>query len=505
MAHTPEELPLDRVRLSGKFDGLERSAATLFRLIRSRGRVVSLVGDFDYHGQPGRPPELRRTEDGQLYPVHGIIDFEEDGVAFRVKVADGYGDNLSVEIEEPVTALATMETLLQACRTQRATVFRDDLTPQAAGAVYRHIIQAASFKKLVPGQPCRIRLGDEAGFLPEKLAMEVELEGRRFLVEFSSRANRYEVAVDVAAEDYAAAGSWLEALVTECRQADSGSDSASLPWEVDASGYTWSSVGGLDELVESLRQWTELPLRNPEGFTRLGIRPPRGILLFGPPGTGKSTLAKVVANESGVSLFAVSPGDINSMWYGGSERNIKKLFRVAREAPRGAVVFIDELDGFLRSRDDSSHEATRRSLAQIMTEMDSLERGSRVIVMGATNRPEDLDPALRRPGRFDHHFCVPLPDERGREAVLKVHLRGKPCGDLDLAALAGLAERQSGADLEQWCNRAAFQAWRRTAEELGQDPVDLSATELAEVRVEQADFLACRNREQADPESERRD
>jgi transitional endoplasmic reticulum ATPase len=228
----------------------------------------------------------------------------------------------------------------------------------------------------------------------------------------------------------------------------------------------WDDVGGVDDARERLREGIELPLRNPEAFRRLGIRPAKGFLLYGPPGTGKTLLAKATAREAEANFIATKSSDLLSKWYGESEQQIARLFARARQvAP--TVIFIDELDSLVPARGGGLGEpqVTERVVNTILAEMDGLEELQSVVVIGATNRPNLIDPALLRPGRFDELIYVPVPDEKGRRHILGIHTRDMPlASNVDLDSLAVRTDRFTGADLEDLVRRAGLFALRESME-----------------------------------------
>jgi transitional endoplasmic reticulum ATPase len=231
---------------------------------------------------------------------------------------------------------------------------------------------------------------------------------------------------------------------------------------VEAPQVRWDDIGGLDEARDRLREGVELPLKHPEAFRRLGIRPAKGFLLYGPPGTGKTLLAKATAREAEANFIATKSSDLLSKWYGESEQQIARLFARARQvAP--TVIFIDELDSLVPARGGGLGEpqVTERVVNTILAEMDGLEELQSVVVIGATNRPNLIDPALLRPGRFDELIYVPVPDEAGRRHILGIHTKGMPLAeDVDLDKLARRSERFTGADLEDLVRRAGLFALR---------------------------------------------
>jgi transitional endoplasmic reticulum ATPase len=232
---------------------------------------------------------------------------------------------------------------------------------------------------------------------------------------------------------------------------------------VETPSVSWDDIGGLDAARDRLREGVELPLKHPDAFRRVGIRPAKGFLLYGPPGTGKTLLAKATARESQANFIATKSSDLLSKWYGESEQQIARLFARARQvAP--TVIFFDELDSLVPARGGGMGEpqVTERVVNTILAEMDGLEELNNVVVIGATNRPNLIDPALLRPGRFDELVYVGTPDTAGRRRILAIHTEDMPLApDVDLESLAKRTERFTGADLEDLVRRAGLTALRR--------------------------------------------
>ncbi len=233
---------------------------------------------------------------------------------------------------------------------------------------------------------------------------------------------------------------------------------------IQVPNVTWDDIGGVEEARTRLREGVELPLKSPESFRRLGIRPAKGFLLFGPPGTGKTLLAKAVAREAQANFVATKSSDLLSKWYGESEQQVSRLFARARQvAP--TVIFIDEIDSLAPARGGGMGEpaVTERVVNTILAEMDGLEELQGVVVMAATNRPNLIDPALLRPGRFDELIYVPVPDTKGRQHILGIHTKTMPLGpDVDLDTIAERTDRYTGADLEDLTRRAGLLALRES-------------------------------------------
>lgn len=252
---------------------------------------------------------------------------------------------------------------------------------------------------------------------------------------------------------------------------------------------TYEDIGGLKEEIKKIREMVELPLRHPELFERLGIDPPKGVLLYGPPGTGKTMLAKAVANEASAHFIYLSGPEIMSKYYGQSEENIREVFKEAQEnAP--SVIFIDEIDSIAPKRDEVSGEVERRVVAQLLALMDGLESRGKVVVIGATNRPNALDPALRRPGRFDREIEIGIPDTDARREILEIHTRGVPLAeDVDLDKLAEMTHGYVGADLAALVKEAAMRALRRVVPEIDVEVEKIPKEILDKIEVTWEDFI----------------
>jgi transitional endoplasmic reticulum ATPase len=256
----------------------------------------------------------------------------------------------------------------------------------------------------------------------------------------------------------------------------------------------YDDVGGMAETIQQLREMVELPLRYPELFTRLGVDPPKGVLLHGPPGTGKTRLAQAVANESDASFFTINGPEIMGSGYGESEKRLREVFEEAgKSAP--AIVFIDEIDSIAPKRDRVPGEAEKRLVAQLLTLMDGLEARANLVVIAATNRPDAIDEALRRPGRFDREIVIGVPDQSGRREILGIHTRGMPLGDtVDLDELARTTHGFVGADLAALAREAAIEAVRRIMPRLDLDERTVPQEVLDDLYVGREDFLAALKR-----------
>ncbi len=250
---------------------------------------------------------------------------------------------------------------------------------------------------------------------------------------------------------------------------------------------SYEDIGGLEDEIMKIREMIELPLKHPELFERLGIDPPKGVLLYGPPGTGKTLIARAVANESGASFFTINGPEIMSKFYGQSEENLRRTFEEAdKNAP--SIIFIDEIDAIAPKREEVHGEVERRVVSQLLTLLDGLKGRGKIIVIGATNRPDSLDPALRRPGRLDREIEIGVPDRKGRKEILQIHTRGMPLAkDVNIDELADVTHGFVGADLAALAREAAMSALRRYLPKIDLDkPIPTEI--LKEMMVKMDDF-----------------
>jgi transitional endoplasmic reticulum ATPase len=256
---------------------------------------------------------------------------------------------------------------------------------------------------------------------------------------------------------------------------------------------TYEDIGGIHNEIKKVREMIELPLRHPEIFEKLGIEAPKGVLLYGPPGTGKTLLAKAVANESQAHFISISGPEIMSKFYGESEARLREIFKEAREkAP--SIIFVDEIDSIAPKREEVTGEVERRVVSQMLSLMDGLEARGKVIVIAATNRPNAIDPALRRPGRFDREIEIKVPDKKGRKDILAIHSRNMPLAadgqeyPVDIDKIASVSHGYVGADLEYLCKEAAMKCLRRLLPVLDLQEEKLPPETLDKLIVNHDDF-----------------
>jgi len=280
-----------------------------------------------------------------------------------------------------------------------------------------------------------------------------------------------------------------DAVIVTSRTDITISEQPSKPTERMVPRVTYEDIGGLKAEIQKVREMIELPLKHPELFERLGVEAPKGVLVHGPPGTGKTLLAKAVSNETNAHFTSISGPEIMSKFYGESEARLREIFEEAQQnAP--SIIFIDEIDSIAPKREEVTGEVEKRVVSQLLSLMDGLQSRGKVVVIGATNRLNALDPALRRPGRFDREIELGVPDRQGRLDILHIHTRGMPLDEkVDLAKLANTTHGFVGADLEALCKEAAIRALRRVLPEIDLEAESIPAEILNKITVGMDDFI----------------
>lgn len=264
---------------------------------------------------------------------------------------------------------------------------------------------------------------------------------------------------------------------------------AVMSGELASTGISYEDIGGLRNEIDLIREMVELPMKNPEVFQKLGVGAPKGVLLTGPPGTGKTLLAKAVATETDASFFSIAGPEIMSKYYGESEKHIREIFENA-EKNSPSIVFIDEIDSIAPKRGEGTDQTEKRIVAQLLTLMDGLKSRGHVVVMAATNRPEDIDEALRRPGRFDRELRINPPDEQGRKEILQIHTRGMPLDkDVDFDMIARKIIGYTGADIEMLSKEAALKAIKPYFSSLKKDQDKFPTEILDKIKVTKQNFI----------------
>jgi transitional endoplasmic reticulum ATPase len=334
---------------------------------------------------------------------------------------------------------------------------------------------------LAPTEPLRILGAEEylASFLEGQLVTKGDV------VPLNVMGQR----IDLVVISTAPGGPVIISQKTEVIVSEESAEAVAAAREGDMPSITYEDIGGLRDEVTKVREMIELPLRHPELFRRLGVEAPKGVILHGPPGTGKTLLAKAVANETNASFYTIGGPEIMSKYYGESEERLRNVFQEAQKnAP--SIIFIDELDSIAPKREEVSGEVERRIVAQLLSLMDGLKARGKVVVIGATNRINAIDPALRRPGRFDREIELGVPDRDGRLDILQIHTRGMPLEkDVNLERLADITHGFVGADLHALAKEAAIRALRRILPEIDLSAESIPADILNKIIVKMQDFI----------------
>jgi len=346
-------------------------------------------------------------------------------------------------------------------------------------------------KKITVALPQNLRIrGNVSPHLRDRLSGRPVTPGQTvpFSLGFGGISSSQRVPISVAGTE--PSGTVVVTDSTEIEVTEQAAEALSGPQAGESSSPTvaYEDIGGLDSELDTVREMIELPMRHPELFQQLGIEPPKGVLLHGPPGTGKTLMARAVANEIDAEFQTISGPEIMSKYYGESEEQLREVFEEAEEnAP--AIIFIDELDSIAPKRGETSGDVERRVVAQLLSMMDGLEERGEVVVIGATNRVDAIDPALRRGGRFDREIEIGVPDQKGRKEILQVHTRGMPLSeDVDLDEFAENTHGFVGADIESLTKEAAMGALRRIRPELDLEEEELDADLLESLQVTESDF-----------------
>jgi transitional endoplasmic reticulum ATPase len=295
--------------------------------------------------------------------------------------------------------------------------------------------------------------------------------------------------IDLVVISTAPSGPVIITSSTQVNVSEETAKAAAAAKEGGIPSITYEDIGGLKDEVTKVREMIELPLRHPELFKRLGVEAPKGVILHGPPGTGKTLLAKAVANETNANFYSIGGPEIMSKFYGESEERLRNIFQEAeKNAP--SIIFIDELDSIAPKREEVSGEVERRVVAQLLSLMDGLTSRGKVVVIGATNRINAIDPALRRPGRFDREIELGVPDRDGRLDILQIHTRGMPLAkDVDLQRLADISHGFVGADLQALAKEAAIRALRRVLPEINLSEESIPRETINKIIVTMQDFM----------------
>lgn len=400
-------------------------------------------------------------------------------------------DILDIKVGDIIQIDGNKKTVVKALRgapedANRGIIRIDGSTRRNAGT---SIDERVNVKKVVAKDATKITFSptDELRLKGGEEYLAQAMEGRSFMKGDVLTLNVMGNKIDLVVTSYAPSA---DAVMMTTGTQVKISEKPATDSEMDVPKVSYDDIGGLSNEVSKIREMIELPLRHPELFKRLGVEAPKGVLLHGPPGTGKTMLAKAVAGETSSNFIFIGGPEIMSKFYGESEGKLREIFKEAEEnAP--SIIFIDEIDSIAPKRDEVTGEAERRIVAQLLSVMDGLKSRGKVVVIGATNRPNSIDEALRRPGRFDREIEIGVPDRDGRLEILQIHTKGMPLADdVDLDRLANRTHGYVGADLSALCKEAAMAALRRVLPEMDMDAEEIPSEMLNRISVTNEDFMS---------------
>ncbi|MDO8740726.1 MAG: ATP-binding protein [Candidatus Woesearchaeota archaeon] len=499
----------NKIKIVERFLSADYSAQKVWEYLSKNGELKEIGETVNYDGKISGSPQMKRSEDNSLFPIIAafktILEKSEYIVNFKTSLYDG---GLEVSIECDFDNVNHVNNLLSLAKKEKQEIVSisrkyDDIEP--IRKLYDILSENKSMKifaSSINSTPKMI-IDEEFGLLPVDAKVQATLEGNNYVFNFHSYYNSHEIIVECPPDKTDFVKKLFDSIAI--RETEEGeTEVRSLDFYVSVKEYHWDMVGGLKNVRKELKQYIEWPLENPELFRQLDSSMPKGVLLIGPPGNGKTTIAKILANETKSSFYAVSAKDINSMWVGGTEKNWGRLFRQAREDVKGGkcvIMFIDEIDGLYTDREEMD-KYSRISFGQFCQEMEGISDLENVIVVGATNRHEDLDPALTR--RFPKKIYIGNPDSAGRKEVFDIYTKKKPIADdLDIGYLVQATEGFSGARLKDLCDSAAFNAINRYSTTKGIEVKDIKGELIKEIVVEKQDFdLALSAEEHNGEESE---
>lgn len=468
---------------------IEKAGASILDYLEKHGGSVTKT-EGKYHGEGGLT--VKKTEYG-IVPVEGKIYADVKNADLEISLETGEV-NISCSTRDAAVAEELASKIRQTAASEQEPsqiriVRRYNNVGPVIGRLFTLIkkkgklldIQSSGFN--TRGPPDFVYSVD--GLVLAEGKVRAEIDSVPYMFDVSHNYNIIAIYCDP--EKQESVKVIFDALEPE-KALSTGKVVSTLYGEFELDNFSWRDVGGLKNIKESLIQNIEWPLKNPDAFKKVKAEQPRGILLYGPPGTGKTLIARVLACESKASFISTNAKELTSMWYGQEEKRIGELFKKAREkAP--SIIFMDEIDCMTPARDPNVHEVTRRALLTFCQEMDGIEKLSKVVVLGATNRPQDIDPALLRPGRFDLLVEVPAPDTAAREEIFRVHTTEMPLVDIDLGELSKQTEGFTGADIKEICRSAGLSAINRYITQHGIDIKDVIGERINELCIGRGDFV----------------
>ncbi|MAE13032.1 hypothetical protein CMO92_00565 [Candidatus Woesearchaeota archaeon] len=481
---------LERIKISEQFSDRDYSALRIWEELNRLGTIETMCEASYFSDKEEKPALMRRSDEGVLYPIEGVVEAKIYGAHYSLVLKEKMDSGLEVTIEFDSRNLSLVEDILKKAQQKVVCISRSYMESESLGRLYEILQEEArSVKFLRQGNSSspKMSVDSEQRIVPVDAKMRVVLGEDSYLFKFSDQYGIHGVDVTCSVDKVDYVQDILSMAEDKAKEGEI--EVKSVDFSISVANYHWGLVGGLGDARRELQQYLEWPLENPELFDYLDTTLPKGILLIGPPGNGKTTIAKIIANESQSAFYSVSPKDIYSMWLGNSEKNWGWLFGKTRKDVRDgktAIVFIDEIDGFYTNRDEMDKHS-RKSFGQFCQEVDGISDLNGVVILGATNRDDQLDPALVR--RFPRQIYIGNPDQEGRGEILGLYTVKKPLADsVDVNSLVQRSDGFSGAMLKDLCDAATFNGVERYSETHDCSIKDIRGDRMKDVSIEMWDF-----------------
>lgn len=487
-----EEYVFKKIKIEEQLPDLESSAKKLWNLLNRKGKVKKVKGKI------GDVPTLVNSEEGTIYPISASFLVNIAGAEYKFDIDSNYDkERLNVSVELGYENREVVKEIFSEAKSEIVSISKHYEDKEALINLYNYIVENASSTKMLPPSSLKklpqMELNSDGKLVPKEAIIRATINEDEYTFEFEGGFITEKVSVSCPRNKIEFINTLLNKMQTgSVDENDDSKKVKSLDFIVSVSQYSWNDVGGLDEIKKELEQYIKWPLENPELLIAVNTTTPSGVLLIGPPGNGKTTIAKIIANESGAVFYSISPKDINSMWVGGTEKNWGRLFNQARKDVKDGkkvIIFIDEVDGFFTSREEMD-KYSRISFGQLCQEWQGISDLQGILIMGATNRYQDLDEALVRPGRFSKKVYIGNPNEKARVQILNLYFKKMPLSeDVSAQILAQRTEGYSGSHLRDLCEGSSFTAVERYSKEKGIEIKDIKGELIKEVKINLEDFL----------------
>lgn len=482
---------IKRIRITKEYRDKNLATKKIWDYFLKNGQIKKIFGQHSYDHNETLGVVEATLIDGIRYPVSATFNAVIDNSTYFVRLNPS-SDSLNVTIECDKEKIEGIEKLLCDIDVKRILIEKVYEKRKYTNKLFKKLQKIAESLSIEPSRynrPPEMYIGNDGEFYPVTLKLRAKIEGTEYIFEFENLYNEH-IKIEFPEKNKDFIKKLLDDIVDDQEEAQKNNEVKSLEFAVPIANYTWEMVGGLGKVRDLIQRDIQWPLENPELFKSMDTKLPKGILMEGPPGTGKTTIAKIIANESKSTFYTISPKDITSMWLGETEKNWGRLFDQARQdAKRGqrAIIFIDEIDGFFTNRQEMD-KYTRISFGQFCQEMDGISDLENVVIIAATNNPDILDPALIRPGRFTKRVYIGNPDEQGRREIFGIYAKKKPMGRFDMEQYIKETEGMSGAQIKEIFDAAAFNAIERFSKTKGICIKDIKGDLIKEIRIEQKDM-----------------